>query len=272
MNELFSYFTDVERIGTLIAKFGGSIFGALLIVIIGVYVAKIVRKFIISALKRAKFDELLSKFLSNVVYYALLVFVSFAAIKQIGVDTTSLLAALGAAGLAIGLAMEGSLRNLAAGVVLIVFRPFGDGDFIEVKGVQGFVEDVQLFNTIVVTLDNETVIFPNSEVTSSKIINYSRKPYIDVEVKFWLKSDEDIEYVRSIAVKSASTLDLILDEPAPVLQCLEFDDAGLKVQVEGACNPADREAALFALTEVLQKAFREAGIELSAPTRRNISV
>ena len=270
MNELFSYFTDMERIGQLIAKFGGTIFGALLIVIIGVYFAKLIRKFIISALKRAKFDELLSKFLSTVVYYALIVFVSFAAIKQIGVDTTSLLAALGAAGLAIGLAMEGSLRNLAAGVVLIIFRPFSDNDFIEVQGIQGVVEDVQLFNTILVTLDNETVIFPNSEVTSHKIINYSRKPYVDVEVKFWLKSDEDIDFVRDVAVKSAATLDLILDEPAPILQCLAFDEAGLKVQVEGACEPANREPALFALTEVLQKAFREAGIELSAPTRRNI--
>lgn len=270
MEDLLGYFTNADRIGELLAKFGGTIVGAIVILVLGIWVAKFARKLILKALGRAKFDELLSKFISTVVYYAIIVFVALAAIKQVGVDTTSLLAALGAAGLAIGLAMEGSLRNLAAGIVLIIFRPFGDNDFVEIQGVQGVVEDVQLFNTVLVTLDNETVIFPNSEVTGHKIINYSRKPHIDVEVKFWLKSDEDIERVRGVAVKSAASLDLILPEPPPVLQCLEFDEAGIKVQVEGACEPARREEALFALTEALQKSFREAGVELSAPTRRTI--
>ncbi len=270
MQDLLGYFTNIDRIGKLIASFGGSFFGAILIVIIGIYIAKIAKRLVLRTLGKAKFDQLLSKFLANLVYYTCLVFVSFAAIKQIGVDTTSLLAALGAAGLAIGLAMEGSLRNLAAGVVLIVFRPFNDNDFVEVQGVQGIIEDVQLFNTILITLDNETVIFPNSAVTSQKIINFSRKPYIDVEIKFWLKTDEDIDKVREIAVRHALSSDLILKEPLPILQCLEFDEAGLKVQVEAACEPARREEALFGLTEVLQKAFREEGIILSSPTRRNI--
>ncbi len=270
MEDLLGYFTDADRIGELLTKFGGSIVGAVLILVIGIYIAKTARRLIMSALERAKFDELLTKFVSNIVYYVLIVFIAFAAIKQVGIDTSSLLAALGAAGLAIGLAMEGSLRNLAAGVVLIIFRPFSDNDFVEVQEVQGVVEDVQLFNTVIVTLDNETVIFPNSEITGNKIINYSRKPYVDVEVKFWLKSDEDIEHVRKVAVKSASALDLILEKPAPVLQCLEFDEAGIKVQVEGACDPAKREDALFALTEALQKSFRDEGVELSAPTRRQI--
>jgi len=143
---------------------------ALLILIIGKWAAKIISKIVEKTLMRSKVNKTLATFTKNIAYYGLLIFVVIAALSKIGVETTSFIALIGAAGLAVGLALQGSLANFAAGVMIVIFQPFGVGDVVEVGGASGIVEEIQIFNTIIMAPDNKRIIVPNAKITSDKII------------------------------------------------------------------------------------------------------
>ena len=152
-----------------IIQYGMNIVAALLILIIGKWVAKLVARIIEELMTKSKVEKTLSSFTKNIVYYAILIFVIIAALGQLGVQTNSFVALIGAAGLAVGLALQGSLANFAAGVMLILFEPFKAGDVIEAAGATGSVDEIQIFNTILITSDNKKVIIPNAKLTSDKI-------------------------------------------------------------------------------------------------------
>lgn len=172
----------LQRSQDLIAAFGLNILAAIAIFVIGRWVAKSLAKFFRRGLDKAKVDPLLAKFVGNLAYVALLIFVVLAAINQLGVQTTSFIAVIGAAGLAVGLALQGSLANFAAGALIIIFRPYKAGDFIEGAGVAGTVEEVQIFTTVLKTPDNKTVIIPNGQIMGGTIVNYSAKPHRRVDL------------------------------------------------------------------------------------------
>jgi small conductance mechanosensitive channel len=151
-------------------QYGLNFVYAIIIFIVGKWLAKFVSKLSAVAMARAKMNETLASFLRNVVYYGLLIFVCIAALNKIGIETTSFVALIGAAGLAIGLALQGSLANFAAGVMLILFQPFKVGDIVEAGGASGIVKEIQIFSTIMETMDNKKIIVPNAKITSDKII------------------------------------------------------------------------------------------------------
>jgi small conductance mechanosensitive channel len=151
-------------------QYGVNFFYAILIFIIGKWLARLVSKISASAMLKAKLNETLVSFLKNIIYYALLIFVCIAALNKIGIETTSFVALVGAAGLAVGLALQGSLANFAAGVMLILFQPFKVGDEIEAGGATGVVKEIQIFSTIMEAKEKKTVIVPNAKITADKII------------------------------------------------------------------------------------------------------
>jgi len=160
---------QIDKVYEYLTQFGMNFVAALLIFIIGKWVAKIIAKLCEGFLLKAKVEKTLAVFGKNIVYFSLLTFVVIAALNKIGVETNSFLAIIGAAGLAVGLALQGSLSNFAAGVMMIIFKPFGVGDYVEAGGAEGTVTEIQIFNTIIITKDNKRVIVPNAKITGDKI-------------------------------------------------------------------------------------------------------
>jgi small conductance mechanosensitive channel len=159
----------LDKVIGYIAQYGPNVVYALLIFIIGKWIARLVSNILGAAMAKSKLNETLASFFKNIVYFVLLIFIAIAALNKLGIETTSFVAIVGAAGLAVGLALQGSLSNFAAGVMLILFQHFKVGDEIEAGGASGIVKEIQIFNTIIVTKDNKKVIIPNSKITSDKI-------------------------------------------------------------------------------------------------------
>ncbi len=160
----------MDKVSGYIMQYGPNILYALLIFMLGKWAARVVSKISGSAMAKAKLNVTLASFLKNIVYYVLLIFVCIAALNKLGIETTSFVALVGAAGLAIGLALQGSLANFAAGVMLILFQPFKVGDEVEAGGASGLVQEIQIFSTILKTSDNKTIIMPNAKITADKIV------------------------------------------------------------------------------------------------------
>lgn len=160
----------IDKAVELFMQYGLSFVYAILIFVIGKWVARLISKIAAAAMVKAKLNQTLVSFVKNIVYYVLLIFVCIAALNKLGVETTSFVAIIGAAGLAVGLALQGSLANFAAGVMLIIFQPFKVGDEVEAAGASGIVKEIQIFSTILDSKDNKTIIVPNAKITSDKII------------------------------------------------------------------------------------------------------
>jgi len=165
---------EIDKVYGYLTQFGLNFISALLIFIIGRWVAVIISRLFEKFLFNAKVERTLAVFGKNIVYFSILTFVAIAALNKVGVETNSFLAIIGAAGLAVGLALQGSLSNFAAGVMMIIFKPFGVDDYIEAGGAEGTVTEVQIFNTIIITKDNKRVIVPNAKVTGDKITVYPK--------------------------------------------------------------------------------------------------
>jgi len=164
----------LDKIASYVIQYGLNLVFAILILIIGKWVARLVSRIIETAMVKSKINKTLAVFIKNVAYFGLLIFVVLAALNKLGIETTSFVALIGAAGLAVGLALQGSLANFAAGVMLIIFQPFEVGDFIEAGGAVGSVEEIQIFSTIMLTTDNKKVIVPNAKITGDKITVHPR--------------------------------------------------------------------------------------------------
>ena len=184
---------------------------ALLIFIIGKWIAKKITAFTSKLLQKAEVDPTLDKFLCNIVYTILLAAVILAALDSLGIPVTSLLAILGAAGLAVGLALKDSLGNFAAGVMLIIFRPFKQGDFVEVAGVSGVVNEIKIFSTILTTGDNKLVIIPNGQVGAGTITNYSALDQRRVDLVFGVGYDDDLKVTRQVLTDICANHPLVLE-------------------------------------------------------------
>jgi small conductance mechanosensitive channel len=210
-------------------------------------------------------DEILVKFLTSILRWVLLLFVVIAALSQLGVDTTSLVALLGAAGLAIGLSLQSSLSNFAAGVMLIVFRPFTKGDFVEVGGTSGSVDAIGIFTTTLTTPDNKEVIVPNGAVYSNNITNYSARPTRRVDMVFGIGYDDDIKQAKALLEQIIAADERVLAEPAPVVALGELADSSVNFLVRPWVNASDYWGVLWDTTETVKLKFDEAGISIPYP-------
>ena len=256
----------LQQVVELVGRFGLSALGSIAILLVGSWAVRLIKRPLFRVLERSKLDDAIAHFLTSLVGYALLAFVVIAALSNLGVATGSFVAVLGAAGLAIGLAMEGSLGNLAAGILIATFRPFSAGDLIEAADHEGIVEKITIFNTTMVTLDNETVIVPNAELTSASLINYSAREFVRVEVPAVVGHEASIGKVRQVLEAVPPRCSRVLDEPVAEVQVTELTEAGVRVQLEVSVLPKDREDAVFEVAEAIKRAFEDADIR--APRQR----
>jgi small conductance mechanosensitive channel len=188
-----------------------------------------------------------------------------AAIAQLGIQTTSFIAVLGAAGFAIGLALQGSLGNFAAGVMMIIFRPFKAGDFVEAAGISGVVEEIKIFTTTLRTGDNKTIIVPNSNITSSIIVNYSAKPTRRVDLTVGVSYSDNLDKVREVISGIIAADDRVLVDPGPTIAVSELADSSVNFAVRVWVNGSDYWPVFFDLNETIKKRFDEEGISIPFP-------
>ena len=252
----------VKEFATL---YGIKIIGAIAILILGRIVVGILAGVVRRVMKKGDVDETLTKFVVSLTRIALMAFVIIAAISTLGVQTTSFVAIIGAAGLAIGFALQGSLSNFASGVMLIIFRPFRAGDFVEAGGTSGAVEAIHIFNTILKTPDNKKVIIPNSKVTGDSIINYSAKDERRVDLVFGIGYDDDIKKAKNTLEQIVSGHELVLKDPAPTVAVSELADSSVNFVVRPWVKTADYWSVYFDLTEKVKLTFDEQGISIPYP-------
>ena len=262
---------DVQQLITkgyeLGTEFGVKILAALAVFIIGRWIVKYLRRLVGRLMEKRDVDPTLTKFLTNITYVALLTFVILAALGMLGIQTTSFIAVLGAAGLAIGLALQGSLSNFAAGVLMIIFRPFKVGDLIEGAGVTGVVEEIQIFTTQLVTPDNKTIIVPNAQMTGDNIVNYSTKGTRRADMVFGIGYEDDIDKARDIIIDVLSQDERVLKEPALQVAVSELADSSVNFVVRPWVKAGDYWNVIFDATETIKKRFDDESISIPYPQR-----
>ncbi|MPQ76890.1 mechanosensitive ion channel family protein [Hydrogenovibrio sp. JE_KL2] len=257
---------DIETLwDTVIIPWGSNILFAILIFFIGKSIANILIKLLKKGLQKASVDPMLSNFVVSVSKTLLLLLIIIAALSQLGVNTASLIALIGAAGLAIGLALQNSLQNFAAGVLLLVFKHFKVGDVVEIGGKIGTVEAVGIFSTTLRTGDNKTLIMPNGAIYSGSITNFSTKPTRRVDMTFGIGYDDDIKKAKSILEQLVQEDERILKDPQPTIALSELGDSSINFIVRPWVNAADYWAVLWDMNEKVKLAFDDAGISIPYP-------
>lgn len=257
----------VMRIQEWTALYGLKLIAAILILVIGRYVAIGMRAFVRRLMKKSQVDETLISFVASLTYVALMTFVVIAALSQIGVQTASFIAVIGAAGLAVGLALQGSLSNFAAGVLMIIFKPFKVGDVVEAGGATGVVEAIGIFTTELKSPDNKKIIIPNAQVTGDKIINSTAKETRRVDMVAGVGYGDDLDKVRKVIEEILSQDDRILQDPAPTVCVLELADSSVNFAVRPWVKTADYWSVLFDTQEKIKKRFDAEGISIPFPQR-----
>jgi small conductance mechanosensitive channel len=248
-----------------VVPWGINIILALLVFIIGRMVAKGISKMIGRLLIHTKLDVILVEFVQSLVNALLLIFVIVAALDQLGVNTTSFIAVLGAAGLAIGLALQGSLQNFAAGFMLLLFRPFKSGDFVEAAGTMGVIEKISIFSTIMRTGDNKEVIVPNGAIYGGNIINYSARDTRRIDMVFGIGYGDDIKKARDIMAGIIQADERVLKDPETVIAVSELGASSVNFVVRPWVKTEDYWPTKFDLTEKIKLAFDDQGITIPYP-------
>ncbi len=248
------------EIVNVLARYGLQVLGALAIFLVGRWLSKVVSGLIARGLTKAKVDPTLVPFVENLTYVVLLVLVIVAALQSMSVPMTSAVTVIGAAGLAIGLAWQGSLANFAAGVLLLLFKPFKVGDFIEAAGTKGTVKAVHIFNTILTSPDNVKIIVPNGQITGGCITNYTANDTRRVDLIASVSYDDDLQKARRVIESVLAAEKRILSEPAPQVAVSEMADSSINFVVRPWVKTSDYWAVRFDLTAKLKMAFDENGI------------
>ncbi|MGD2116925.1 MAG: mechanosensitive ion channel [Chromatiales bacterium] len=257
----------MEQAQELLALYGLKLVAALAIFIIGKWVSRLVKKLVAKMMTKGNAEPTIIGFVANIAYVAMMAFVILAALGQLGIQTTSFIAVLGAAGLAIGLALQGSLSNFAAGFLMIIFRPFKVGDFIEGAGVAGVVEEISIFTTTMKTGDNKTIIVPNASLSSGNIINYSTKETRRVDLTVGVSYDADLAHVKKVLAELVEADERILDDPAYMIAVAELADNSVNLVVRSWVKSGDYWGVLFSLTEAVKLRFDQEGIGIPYPQR-----
>jgi small conductance mechanosensitive channel len=258
---------QIEALVEGASRFGLQIIAAIAVFIIGRWLAGRLTSLLERGLQRAGTDPTLVGFFRNIAYFGLLIMVVIAAVGQLGVQTTAFIAVLGAAGLAVGLALQGSLANFAAGVLMIIFRPFKAGDFVDAAGTAGVVEEVQLFTTRMRTPDNKTIIIPNAQVTAGTITNFSARDTRRLDLVFGVSYGDDLDKVKRVINEVLADEPRLLEEPEPLIGILELGDSSVNFAVRPWVPSSDYWPVFFALQEAMKKRFDKEGINIPFPQR-----
>lgn len=250
---------------TLIIEYAVNIAAALMTLLIGWFAASAVSGGMNRVMKSRNLDITIADFVANLVKYTILAFVIIAALSRIGVQTASFVAVIGAAGLAIGLALQGSLSNFAAGVLIIMFRPIKAGEFVEVAGTSGVVQTVQIFTTVLTTGDNKMVVVPNGSILNGTITNYSRMEMRRVDMTFGISYDADLRQAKTILGKLVEEEPRVLKDKDVLIAVSALADSSVNLVVRPWVNTADYWGVYFDFQERVKLAFDEAGIEIPFP-------
>lgn len=257
----------METAVEMLTGFGIDLLAGATIVVIGLWIARILTRGVRRLLERTGVDAILVRFVGNLAYGVLLIFVILAAVAQVGIQTTSIIAVLGAAGLAIGLALQGSLSNFAAGVLMLIFRPFRAGDYVECAGTAGVVEEVQIFSTRLRTPDNKLVIVPNGAVYSGNVVNYSANDTRRLDLVFGVSYADDLDHVKRVMRAVLDAEPRLLADPAPTIGLLELADSSVNFAVRPWVRTGDYWPVYFDLMEAMKKRFDTEGITIPFPQR-----
>ena len=255
----------IEFIQTDGLAFGIDVVFALLIFFVGRIIIGILVRGMSAAMQKNGVEKTLETFVNNLVRTALLIVVIIAAIGQLGIQTTSFIAIFGAAGLAVGLALQGSLSNFASGVLIVMFRPYKVGDFVEAAGISGSIEQVQILTTIFKTGDNKQVIVPNSQVMNSIITNYSANDTRRIDMVVGVSYDDDLDKVRKTLEEIVAADTRVLDDPAPQIAVSELADSSVNFILRPWCATSDYWSLKFDLTETIKKRFDKESISFPYP-------
>lgn len=257
----------VEKIKALAIEHGPAAIGALVTLVIGLWVIGKVTKGIRKAIGKTNVDDMLASFLGGIVGMMLKVVLFIAVLGMVGVETTSFAAILAAAGFAVGMALSGTLGNFAAGVMILLFRPFKNGDFIEAAGEAGVVEEISVFMTKMRTGDNKQILIPNSAVTGGNITNYSTKPTRRVDLVIGISYDDDIKKAHEVLNRVLDQNEKVLKDPAWTIAVSELGDNSVNFVVRPWVNSGDYWPTRFELIETIKLTFDQEGLNFPYPQR-----
>lgn len=256
-----------ENLISFLVNYGPKLIGAILAWIIGSWIIKFLVKGLQSLFKRSGFEPSLRSFLVSLTKVLLKILLIISVLGMIGVEMTSFIAILGAAGLAVGMAMSGTLQNFAGGVMLLIFKPFKVGDLIESQGYTGTVKEIQIFVTIILTPENKTVFLPNGAVANGEITNYATEGTIRVDLDFGIGYGESIEAAKKVLYEVVNQHDKVLNNPPPFVGVNSLGDSAVNLAVRPYASPQDYWTVYFDIYEKGKNALDKAGIEIPFPQR-----
>lgn len=254
-----------ELLMNFVTEYGMNVIGALLIFYFGRIIARSLGKVSKKLMLKYEVDAMLVDVVQATIYYSLLIVVIIAALGQLGIETTSFMAILGAAGLAIGLALKDTLSNIGSAVIILIFRPFKVGDYISAGGAEGTVESMNLFNTTISPVDNRTIIVPNSAITGGNIVNFSNKAVRRVDHTVGIGYEDDIKKAKEVLYSVLTNSQYALNDPAPLVAVKELADSSVNFTVRVWVKSADYWDAYFEVIEEIKLALDENGISIPYP-------
>lgn len=257
----------LKAIYEYLSKYGLKILGAIVILLVGRWLAILVSNMVEKALIRSKVDETIAGFIKHLTHIAALVFVVIAALAAVGIETTQVAVVIGAAGLAVGLALQGSLANFASGFLMIILKPFRVGDFIEAAGTKGTVKEIGIFNTFVNTPDNIRVIIPNAKLTGDNIMNYTANGTRRVDLIIGVSYEDDLKKAKRVIEQVLAEDDRVLDDPPPTVAVVELADSSVNFVVRPWVNAADYWNVYFDTTAKVKLSLEENDITIPFPQR-----
>lgn len=255
----------IKKAVELAIEYGPKFLLAIVVLIVGFIIINKLVKISRKLIKKRKLDHSLSGFVSSLVNIGLKALLLISVADMIGVETTSFVAVLGAAGLAIGLALQGTLANFAGGVLILLFKPYKVGDLVEAQGHTGHVKEIQIFVTTLITPENKTVILPNGAVSNGNIVNYSEEGKIRVDLVIGISYNSDIKAARETLLPVMQNHDKVLKDPAPFVGVESLGDNSVNLAVRPHCDPADYWDVYFDIYEAGKIALDNAGIEIPFP-------
>jgi len=250
---------------SFILSYGPKIIGAIIVLIIGLWIIKKVTKSIVRLMEKRNIDASLRPFLSSLIATLLKVLLIISVMTMLGIEMTSFIAILGAAGLAVGMALSGTLQNFAGGVMLLIFKPFKVGDFIEAQGYMGIVAEIQIFNTILTTPDNKTIIIPNGGLSTGSMTNFSTQENRRVDFVFGIGYGDDLEKAKEIIKTIVQADTRVLKEPEAFVRMSEMADSSVNITTRVWAKAADYWDIYFDIMEEVYKQFNEKGINIPYP-------
>ena len=256
---------ESEKIYDLIMLYGPKLIGAIIVLIIGLWVIKILQKGVRKGLEKRDVDPSLKGFLNSMVGILLKTMLVISVVGIVGVPMTSFIAILGAAGLAVGMALSGTLQNFAGGIMILIFKPFKVGDYIEAQGHEGSVSEIQIFNTILKTPDNKTIIIPNGGLSTGSMTNYSAEPQRRVDFVFGIAYGDDVDKARNVLQRLINADERILKDPEPFIAISELAGSSVNLVVRVWADAANYWDIYFDLKEKVYKTFDKEGLHIPFP-------